>query len=79
MRRAENLEKAKQIKFEQDPSLPQAKVVSINNTTCQATVYILLLSLMYLILQIKIRDSLANRDKRVAINGWVHRLRRQGY
>ena len=34
MRRAENLEKAKQIKFEQDPSLPQAKVVSITDTTC---------------------------------------------
>ena len=27
LRRAENLEKAKQIKFEQDPSLPAAKTV----------------------------------------------------
>lgn len=27
---------------------------------------------------IKIKDSVANRDARVAINGWVHRLRRQG-
>lgn len=27
---------------------------------------------------IKIRDSIANREIRVKINGWVHRLRRQG-
>lgn len=27
---------------------------------------------------IKIRESVENRDIRVAINGWVHRLRRQG-
>ncbi|XP_003388847.1 PREDICTED: asparagine--tRNA ligase, cytoplasmic-like [Amphimedon queenslandica] len=53
LRRAENLEKAKQIKFEQDPSLPPAKTI-------------------------KIRDSIANRETRVAINGWIHRLRRQG-
>uniref|UniRef100_A0A1X7SYY6 Asparagine--tRNA ligase N-terminal domain-containing protein n=2 Tax=Amphimedon queenslandica TaxID=400682 RepID=A0A1X7SYY6_AMPQE len=53
LRRAENLEKAKQIKFEQDPSLPPAKTI-------------------------KIRDSTANRETRVAVNGWIHRLRRQG-
>lgn len=28
--------------------------------------------------EIKIRDSVANRSIRVAINGWIHRLRRQG-
>lgn len=27
---------------------------------------------------IKIRDAAAHRERRVAINGWVHRLRRQG-
>lgn len=29
-------------------------------------------------IQIKIRDTTAHRDKRVLIQGWVHRLRRQG-
>lgn len=32
----------------------------------------------YLDLQIKIRDSVANRETRVKVYGWVHRLRRQG-
>ena len=27
---------------------------------------------------IKIRDAPLNKEKRVKINGWVHRLRRQG-
>jgi asparaginyl-tRNA synthetase len=53
LRRAENLEKAKLIKIEQDPSLPQAK-------------------------QIKIRDTASYRDQRIAVYGWIHRLRRQG-
>ena len=29
-------------------------------------------------LQIKIKDTFSHRDQRVKINGWVHRLRRQG-
>jgi len=37
------------------------------------------LKLMYFILtQVKIRDSVANRDTRVKVYGWVHRIRRQG-
>lgn len=28
--------------------------------------------------QIKIRDSVANRDTRIKVYGWIHRLRRQG-
>ena len=29
-------------------------------------------------LQIKIKDSGSNRDSRIVVKGWVHRLRRQG-
>ncbi|GFS10338.1 asparagine--tRNA ligase, cytoplasmic [Elysia marginata] len=52
-RREKNLEEAKSITIENDPSLPAP-------------------------VQIKLRDTVANREKRVKIFGWVHRLRRQG-
>ncbi|XP_076465067.1 asparagine--tRNA ligase, cytoplasmic-like isoform X1 [Babylonia areolata] len=52
-RREKNLEEAKKIVIEQDPSLPAPK-------------------------RIKIRDTVANREIRVKIFGWVSELRRQG-
>lgn len=52
-RREKNLEEAKLISIENDPSLPAP-------------------------VQIKLRDTVTNREKRVKIFGWVHRLRRQG-
>ncbi|ESP00346.1 hypothetical protein LOTGIDRAFT_200884 [Lottia gigantea] len=52
-RRLKNLEEAKSVVVEIDPSLPQPK-------------------------QIKIRETIPNRNIRVKIFGWVHRLRRQG-
>ncbi|KAL3866906.1 hypothetical protein ACJMK2_044156 [Sinanodonta woodiana] len=52
-RREKNLEEARTIVLEQDPSLPAPK-------------------------KIKIRETTANRNTRVKIYGWVHRLRRQG-
>ncbi|CAG5132333.1 unnamed protein product, partial [Candidula unifasciata] len=52
-RREKNLEEAKKIVIENDPTLPAPT-------------------------QIKIRSAVQNRDKRVKIFGWVHRLRRQG-
>ncbi|CAG5132332.1 unnamed protein product, partial [Candidula unifasciata] len=52
-RREKNLEEAKKIVIENDPSLPAPT-------------------------QIKIRSAVENRDKRVKIFGWVHRMRRQG-
>ena len=32
-----------------------------------------------LVMQIKIRDSVAHRDIRVKVFGWVHECRRQGW
>ncbi|KAL8565234.1 hypothetical protein ACOMHN_001132 [Nucella lapillus] len=52
-RREKNLEEAKKIVIEQDPSLPDPK-------------------------KVKIRDTVANREVRVKIFGWVGELRRQG-
>lgn len=52
-RREQNLEEAKKIVLENDPSLPAP-------------------------LKIKMRDSVENRNVRVKVYGWVHRLRRQG-
>lgn len=48
-----NLEEARKVKIVQDPSLPEAK-------------------------KIRIDDGEKSRGVRVKINGWVHRLRRQG-
>jgi len=52
-RREQNLEEAKKIVLENDPSLLAP-------------------------LKIKMRDSVENRNVRVKVYGWVHRLRRQG-
>jgi asparaginyl-tRNA synthetase len=53
IKRAKNLEDAKNICIKEDISLPRAKLI-------------------------KIVDGKENRGVRVKINGWVHRLRRQG-
>lgn len=52
-KREQNIEEARKIKIEEDPSWAKAE-------------------------RIKIVDGETNRDKRVKIYGWVHRLRRQG-
>lgn len=52
-KREQNLEDARKIEINEDPSWAQAKLI-------------------------KIRDSVINREIRVKIYGWVHRLRRQG-
>lgn len=53
LKREQNLEEAKKIKIEEDPSWPAAKRIRIN-------------------------AGGENRGIRVKIDGWVHRLRRQG-
>nr|QBH73667.1 aspartyl-tRNA synthetase [Brunneria borealis] len=53
VKRAKNMEEAKKIKITEDPSLPKAKLIKIN-------------------------QGKEHRNVRVKINGWVHRLRRQG-
>uniref|UniRef100_A0A1A9W043 Asparagine--tRNA ligase, cytoplasmic n=1 Tax=Glossina brevipalpis TaxID=37001 RepID=A0A1A9W043_9MUSC len=52
-KRMQNLEEAKKIIIEEDPTLAKAE-------------------------KIRIFEGLDNRDKRIRIYGWVHRLRRQG-
>jgi len=52
-RREQNLEEAKKITIENDPSLPAPALI-------------------------KMRDTVENRNKRVKIFGWVHRMRKQG-
>ncbi|XP_033097020.1 asparagine--tRNA ligase, cytoplasmic-like [Anneissia japonica] len=51
--RERNLEEARKVTIEEDPSLPKAELI-------------------------KIRNAADKRDVRIKVNGWVHRLRRQG-